>query len=132
MKSFAFLLVLIPFTLFGQDSAQISDRHTRGSVEFFPTFIKGVEPKYPEMAKKAQVQGSVVFDATITEQGVVKNVVLVTKRANPHLVAEAEAALVQRIYKPLRLDGKAVSAPIRVEFRLNKKPCTIVGTGLVV
>lgn len=77
-----------------------------------PELVKRVEPEYPGLAVKAHIQGVVILEATVGEDGAVKDVKLL-RAANPLLDREAETALRQWRYSPLVLNG------IRVPFVLT-------------
>jgi protein TonB len=66
-----------------------------------------VEPEYPPLAVKAHIQGIVILEATVNEDGTVADVRLL-RSANPLLDREAELALRQWRYSPLDLNGTRV------------------------
>lgn len=72
-----------------------------------PQLLKRVEPEYPPLAVKAHIQGIVILEATVSEDGAVKEVRLL-RSANPLLDREAEIALRQWRYSPLDLNGTHV------------------------
>ena len=67
--------------------------------------IKRVDPDYPPAAKDALVQGDVKFAATISEQGLVKKLQLLS--GPPELVEAARRAAIQWEYSPLIVDGRS-------------------------
>jgi protein TonB len=78
-----------------------------------------IEPAYPEIAREAHVQGTVVIDAVISTEGTVEEARIVT---GPPLLAEAALSAVRRArYKPYLLNGVpiAVKTTIRIIFRLG-------------
>ena len=77
-----------------------------------PQLVKRVEPDYPPLAVKAHIQGVVILEATVGEDGEVTEVRLL-RSANPLLDREAERALRQWRYSPLVLNE------IRVPFILT-------------
>jgi periplasmic protein TonB len=77
--------------------------------------IKKVEPIYPELAKRARVQGSVVLEATIDERGNVSSIRLV--KGHPLLNQAAIDALSKWIYSPTLLNGEPV--PVRGTVTIN-------------
>jgi protein TonB len=77
-----------------------------------PQQVKRVEPDYPALAVKAHIQGIVILEATVNDNGDVSEVKLL-RSANPLLDREAEIALKQWRYSPLVLNG------IRVPFVLT-------------
>jgi len=72
-----------------------------------PQLLKRVEPEYPPLAVKAHIQGIVILEATVSEDGAVTEVKLL-RSANPLLDREAEIALRQWRYSPLDLNGTHV------------------------
>jgi len=79
-----------------------------------PVIIDRVEPIYPEVARKARIMGIVIVEATISEDGVVKNVE-VLKPLPFGLDQAAVDAVKQWTFKPATLDG----APVAVRFNLT-------------
>jgi protein TonB len=77
-----------------------------------PQLVQRVEPEYPLLAVKAHIQGVVILEATVGEDGEVMEVRLL-RSANPLLDREAERALRQWRYSPLVLNE------IRVPFILT-------------
>jgi protein TonB len=77
-----------------------------------PQLVKRVEPEYPVLAVKAHIQGTVILEATVGEDGEVMEVKLL-RSVNPMLDREAENAVRQWRYSPLYLNG------IRVPFVLT-------------
>lgn len=84
--------------------------------------ISQVQPAYPELAKQARIQGTVRFNATISPQGDILNLQLVS--GHPLLVASATSAVTQWRYKPTLLNGNPVTVvtTIDVNFTLNDTP----------
>ncbi len=84
--------------------------------------IKKVAPAYPEEAKKQNIQGKVVLDVTVDEQGKV-NAIKTIKTANPSLAETATKAIKQWEYAPLLLDGKpkAFIVTVTINFALDKE-----------
>lgn len=70
-----------------------------------------IEPDYPESARRAHIQGSVVLETLIGANGRVQQVSPVS--GNPQLADAAIAAVRQWRYKPFTVDGKKV--PIRTQ-----------------
>lgn len=78
-----------------------------------------IQPVYPDLAKEAHVQGTVIVEATITTSGRVRYVHVVS---GPALLAGAALSAVQRArYRPFMLNGVPVEAEttITLVFRLN-------------
>ena len=72
-----------------------------------PALIKRVEPEYPPLAVKAHIQGVVILEATVGEDGNVVDVKLL-RPANPLLDREAAIAVRQWRYTPVVLNGTRV------------------------
>jgi len=85
-----------------------------------PVLTSRTEPSYPEAARKARMEGVVILEAIITDQGTVEDV-RVLKSVNPLLDASAVRAVQQWKYKPATLGGRAVRVylTVTVTFRLN-------------
>ena len=79
-----------------------------------PEVIHQVQPRYSEQARRAGVQGMVIVEAVIDEQGQVTNVRLV--RGLPmSLDVAAMQAVQQWRFKPARLNGR----PVKVFYTLT-------------
>jgi TonB family protein len=74
-----------------------------------------IEPEYPEAARRAHIQGSVVLETLIGANGRVQQVSAVS--GNPDLADAAIAAVRQWRYKPFTVDGKKV--PIRTQVNVT-------------
>jgi TonB family protein len=74
-----------------------------------------VEPEYPEAARRAHIQGSVVLETLIGANGRVQQLSAVS--GNPDLADAAIAAVRQWRYKPFTVDGKKV--PIRTQVNVT-------------
>lgn len=75
--------------------------------------IGGSQPKYPEEAKKAKIQGTVVLKALIDKEG--KMAALTVKSGPPLLQGSAMDAVKDWTYKPYLLNGD----PVEVETEIN-------------
>jgi len=82
--------------------------------------IKYVVPIYPILAKKAEVEGLVVLDVYVDEQGMIGDI-KVMKSMPMGLTDEAVKAVRQWEYEPARQYGRAVPAwmIVKVDFRLK-------------
>lgn len=69
-----------------------------------PALLKRVEPDYPPLAVAAKVQGVVILEATVDEQGAVTDV-RVLRSVHAIVDAEAVKAVKQWRYSPLTLNG---------------------------
>ena len=84
-----------------------------------PQKIVNVPPVYPEIARRAQVQGTVFLEAIISENGRVRDVRVL--RSMPLLDAAAMDAVRQWQFTPTLLNGQpvAVIMTVTVTFKLN-------------
>jgi protein TonB len=81
-----------------------------------PELIRKVEPPYPEIARKARIQGVVILEAVITKTGSVENV-KVLRSLHPILDQAALNAVRQWLYKPAMLNNR----PVKVYFTVTVK-----------
>jgi periplasmic protein TonB len=99
-----------------------SDSSVRAVSEVEPaTLASKVEPKYPEAARRAGVEGTVLLDATIDESGAVTD--LQVLRGLPLGLSEAAVEAVSRWkYRPARGRAGPVTShkTIRIVFRLGE------------
>lgn len=79
-----------------------------------PSRIHFVEPRYTEAARRIKVQGAVILDAVIDENGVVKDI-KVLKSLGFGLTDAAVDAVSQWRYEPTRINGR----PVAVAFSLT-------------
>jgi TonB family protein len=84
-----------------------------------PERVKLVNPVYPEIARQAQVEGTVILEATTDEKGDVVSVKVL--RSVPVLDQAAVDAVRQWKYAPMIIDGKPrkVVFTVTVRFKLN-------------
>ena len=76
-----------------------------------------VQPAYPPVAKQLNIEGAVDLEATVSEDGAVSQVNIVS--GNPVLTKPSIEALKKWKFKPFMEDGKAVQviAPVHFTFR---------------
>src|SRR5580693_4951248 len=81
--------------------------------------IRKVQPNYPQLAKQARIQGSVVLQAEISKDGTIQNLQLIS--GHPMLAPAAIEAVKQWRYKPYLLNGEpvAVETTVVVNFSLS-------------
>jgi protein TonB len=84
-----------------------------------PSKLNNVAPTYPQMAKQARVEGTVILEATISAQGQVSEVKVL--RGIPLLDNAAMEAVRQWRYTPTLLNGTPVPVvmTVTVNFRLS-------------
>jgi TonB family protein len=94
------------------DSSLTDDHFVRLKPELAESLLdQRIEPDYPEAARRAHIQGSVVLETLIGANGRVQQISPVS--GNPDLAESATAAVRQWRYKPFTVDGKKV--PIRTQ-----------------
>ena len=79
------------------------------------TLVHKVQPVYPLEARRLHLEGTVVLDATITQEGQIENLKLVS--GDPVLAKAATEAVSKWRYTPYLLNGR----PIVKETRINIK-----------
>jgi TonB family protein len=84
-----------------------------------PKLIKLVEPVYPDEAHKKGIEGVVILEAKIAEDGKVIDAMVL--RSVPGLDEAALAALKQWVYEPMVIKGKPVKAIFTVTVRFTLK-----------
>jgi TonB family protein len=79
-------------------------------------------PEYPQLAKRARVQGVVRFYALIGSDGYVRNLRVIS--GDPLLVPAATDAVNQQVYRQTLLNGSPaeVATQVDVDFRLPEGP----------
>lgn len=85
-----------------------------------PTLIRRVEPVYPPVAVSAHLQGLVILEAIVDEDGVVTEV-KVLRSVNPLLDREAVTAVRQWRYAPVVLNGTPVRFVLSVSLSFSLK-----------
>jgi protein TonB len=85
-----------------------------------PRPLRMVPPVYPMLATKARVSGVVVLEATLTAQGTVEEIRVVS--GHPLLIDAAIAAVKQWQYEPTLLNGVPVSVILTAKVRFEKAP----------
>ena len=86
-----------------------------------PTYKFRVEPKYPDSAKKAEKEGTVILQATIDENGIPKDIVALTSLGFG-LEEAAIEALKKTTFRPATKGGEPISlenVQIPYEFKLE-------------
>ncbi|HJQ96738.1 MAG TPA: energy transducer TonB, partial [Candidatus Polarisedimenticolaceae bacterium] len=85
-----------------------------------PALVSPVEPIYPDIARRARIEGTVFMTARIGKEGSVGSLHLLSA-SNPMFTEPAFAAVRQWRYTPGTLKGEAIEVPnvIRVDFRLR-------------
>jgi protein TonB len=76
-----------------------------------------VTPVYPPLARQARIAGLVRFNAIISTDGRIQNLVLV--QGHPLLVPAAQEAVRQWIYKPTLLNGEPVEVVTQIDVNFT-------------
>ena len=84
-----------------------------------PTLVKQVDPLYPEIARQARVEGTVIVEAKADENGDVVDARIL--RSIPVLDQAAIDAVKQWKYEPLIIDGKPRKVIFTVTVRFSLK-----------
>jgi periplasmic protein TonB len=79
--------------------------------------ISDPNPIYPPLAAEAHVQGVVVLDAVIGEDGHISNLKLIS--GSPLLAPAAMDAVKQWVYRPTFLNGRAVEVATEIDVRFQ-------------
>ena len=79
------------------------------------TLAYKVQPIYPPEARRLHLEGTVIFDATITEHGQIENLKLIS--GDPILARAATDAVSKWRYTPYLLNGKPISKQTRINIR---------------
>jgi protein TonB len=85
-----------------------------------PRPIKVVPPIYPSLASRARVSGTVVLEATLTAQGTVEEIRVIS--GHPLLVEAAIVCIKQWQYEPTLLNGIPVPVILTAKVRFDKAP----------
>ncbi len=87
-----------------------------------PVQVTSVQPKYPELAQRANIQGTVWVKALVDKEGKVRDVLIVKDSgANAGFEEAAIEAAKQTVWKPAISNGQpiAVWVTYKVEFKLK-------------
>jgi TonB family protein len=83
-----------------------------------PMILSKVDPRYPPEAKAKRIQGTVVLEAIVLDDGSVQLGETV-KSVDPTLDAAARQALEQWKFKPAQREGAGVNVGIKIEINFN-------------
>jgi TonB family protein len=81
------------------------------------SLLRRVEPEYPEQALTQRVQGPVLLDVHISQEGAVQEIKLVS--GEPLLAEAAIAAVRQWRFKPRTVNGHAVEMETRITLKFT-------------
>jgi protein TonB len=79
-----------------------------------------VPPVYPKVASMARVSGSVVLEATVTEQGTVEEIQVIS--GHPLLIEAAINCVKQWQYEPTTLNGIPVPVILTAKVNFLRRP----------
>jgi TonB family protein len=107
------ILMLACVSSIGQQPAEIAKANADEHL------VKRIDPEYPPLARAARLQGKVLLKATISKDGDVTAVTVVS--GHPMLAPSAIEAVRKWKYKPFLVDGQpmTVKAEIEVPFSLG-------------
>lgn len=104
-------------------AAQEAPRVYKASEVTPPTLVKDVKPKYTAAAMDAGIEGTILLDVVVGEDGTVGDVEVTRSLDTVHgLDEEAIESVKQWRFRPGRKDGKAVAVLCEIEltFKLRK------------
>lgn len=82
-----------------------------------PEVLAGPRPAYPELLRQAGIEGRVVLEAVVDSTGrVLPASVAVVFASNPGFAEPARQSLVGTLFRPARVNGRAVATLVRVPF----------------
>jgi len=81
--------------------------------------IRKVDPVYPQLAKIARVEGTVIAEARVTESGIIDSLRIIS--GNPLFFQSVMDAVKEWLYEPTLLGGEPIDiiTTITVNFRLH-------------
>jgi TonB family protein len=85
-----------------------------------PEVLSGPLPVYPDLLRQAGVTGQVVLQARVDSSGrVERGSIRVISASHPGFVGPARQALVATLFRPGRMNGRAVPTLVRVPFAFS-------------
>ena len=91
-----------------------------GLAESAPEVLSGPLPVYPDLLRQAGVEGQVVLEARVDSMGRVQRAsISVVSATHPGFVEPARQALIVTLFRPARVNGRAVSILVRVPFAFS-------------
>jgi protein TonB len=80
-----------------------------------PMLLAGPAAVYPDLLRQAGIHGRVVLEVVIDTLGrVERGSVVVVESAHPAFVASAQQSLLKSLFRPARVQGKAVRVRVRL------------------
>ncbi|MGH7531014.1 MAG: M56 family metallopeptidase [Gemmatimonadales bacterium] len=96
-------------------------------VEERPQFLAGRQPQYPDLLRKAGVEGRVIVQAIIDTTGRAEpRSVKVLQSPHPGFDQSARNFVLGALFRPARVHGRAVRVLVNlpIDFKLNGRPLT--------
>ena len=98
------------------------ERPVPGKDVLMPKVVRNVKPNYTASALKARIEGNVVMEAVVREDGSVGDVKVTKSLDTEHgLDEEAVKAMKKWEFKPGTKDGKPVPVGVQVEMTFTLK-----------
>src|SRR5262245_41073907 len=119
MKATAFALVILIILV--SVSAVAQQVYEPGNGVTLPMIVKEVKPQYTAAARDKNVQGAVLLQAVVLENGHIADDVIVERSLDAELDQQAISALKQWEFKPGTKDGKPVAVRIHCELTFTLK-----------
>lgn len=85
-----------------------------------PTAVKQVQPKYPDIALRAELEGTVYLKVWVTKEGKVKKAVILKSDAEVFNQSAQDAAM-QWVFTPALQQKKPVDVWVAIPFRFRLK-----------
>jgi len=102
-------------TLLDSDTDSLPTPTEEYLVSEMPRVLSEVRPTYPKEAKERELEGTVVLDVLIDDQGKVRQVSVI--EGESVFRNEALIAMKKFLFKPARVDGKPVAVRIRYSLK---------------
>jgi TonB family protein len=85
-----------------------------------PEVLSGPLPVYPELFRQAGIEGRVILEARVDSTGRVQRAsISVISATHPGFVEPARQALIATLFRPARVNGRAVLMLVRVPFAFS-------------
>lgn len=95
---------------------------TPALIEAAPEVLAGPLPLYPDLLRQAGLEGQVVLEARVDTTGrVQRGSITVVSATHPGFVASARQALMATLFRPARVNGRAVPMLVRVPFAFSMR-----------
>ncbi len=106
----------------GEEVVDDSQTYLQGQVSVIPKMIKIVKPRYPDFLKKMEIEGTVVIQAVIKQDGRVEEPsVKVIKKLHPQLDQAAVDALKNSEFSPALYGSRPVRVIMQIPYTFKFK-----------